>query len=532
MKLAVSRANGGIAAASNQALAMATGAYVALLDHDDMLAANALERVAAALAGGAVPDLVYSDECMIDEDDLPSRLFTKPDWSPMLLTSFMYTGHLSVYRTELVREVGGFRSEFDFSQDYDLALRIAELAPKVVHLREVLYGWRTIAQSASSGGKPGARTGNIAALQSALDRRGWAGQAVALPTSNRMLRQLTPPPLVSIVVPSDDPAHIRQTAMSIAAHTTYDNFEIVVVARDAVIAECKRALRSRAVRFVPFNAAFNFSAKCNAGAEAARGEYLVFYNDDVRVMTPSWVEALLEAASLPGVGAVAPKLLYEDGTIQHAGMVAGTRRLLTTAFHCFPHGSPAHFNMAQSLREVTLLAGACLAMRRSVFREIGGFDAVYTPTAHSDVDLCLRLREAGYRCLYTPHAELTHIGHAALGAAERDRAFRPDKADIRIMRRFGHLLEDDPFSRPACTSCSPSAISVRSVITARRASPEPGAAGRRAADLARSEPVGGAEDRVRHGARAGRGRAARRGHVARGRSVPRQAAGTRGGRDD
>ena len=444
IKLATTPANAGISAASNQALAMATGAYAGLLDHDDMLTADALEQVAARLT--SAPDLVYSDECMLDMDDCPVSLFTKPDWSPLLLTSVMYTGHFSVYRTALVRDAGSFRSQFDFSQDYDLALRVAERSPRVEHVRKVLYGWRMIAGSAAAGGKPDARLTNIAALQSALDRRGWDGTAQALPQANRAVRLLPDPPLVSIIVPSDDAAHILQTVMSLVAHTSYDPYEILVVARPEVIAVCQDRIHGSLVRFIAYSRPFNFSGKCNAGAAQARGVHLVFFNDDVRVLTPDWLQAILECLTLPGVGAVAPKLLYEDHTIQHAGMVTGTRRLVSTAFHAFPARTNAHFNLAQSVREVALLSGACLALPAGLFAELGGFDAINAPIAHSDVDLCLRVREAGYSCVYTPHAELTHIGHASIGSMERaGKPFRQDKADIYLMRRFGPMLEDDPF---------------------------------------------------------------------------------------
>ncbi len=455
IKLATSRKNGGIAQASNRALALAAGDYVGLLDHDDMLTADALAVVAEHLRGHPDTDLVYSDECTIDGDDIPAGLFTKPDWSPLLLTSVMYTGHFSVYRTALVRDLGGFRSEFDFSQDYDLALRVAERQPVVKHLRHLIYGWRMIPGSASAGGKPAARASNIAALQAAVDRRGWEGGATALPFANRVVRAMPEPkPLVSIVLPSDNADHVLQAVMSIVAHTTYDAYEIVVVANPATIEACGAALRPGRVRFVRYDKPFNFSEKCNEGAQAAAGAHLVFFNDDVRVLTPGWLEAVLECLTLPGVGAVAPKLLYEDNSIQHAGMITGTRRLVSTAFHRFPCRTAAHYNLAQSAREVSLLSGACLAVAASTFAGLGGFDAVNTPIAHSDVDLCLRLRESGLSCVYTPHAELTHIGHVSIGqvsigqAGEGTREFRPDKADIYLMRRFGGMVQDDPYFPP------------------------------------------------------------------------------------
>ena len=449
IKLATLSRNGGIAAATNRALALATGEYVGLLDNDDMLAAGALEAVAAHLQQHPDTGLIYTDECMIDVDDVPDRLFTKPDWSPLLLTSMMFTGHFSVYRTALLRQAGAFRSKFDFSQDYDLVLRVAELDPVVAHLREVLYGWRMLPGSGAADGKPEARRSNIAALQAAMDRRGWGGSAIALPQANRALRPPPEPhPLVSIVLPSDNPDHIVQSVLSVAAHTTYDKYEIVVVANAAAIASCKQRLNHGRVRFVRYDRPFNFSAKCNEGAKAARGGYLIFFNDDVRVLTPGWIEAILECLTIDGVGAAAPKLLYEDHTIQHAGMVTGTRRLVGTAFHSFPARTGAHFNLAQCVREVSLLSGACLTVAATTFARLDGFDALNTPIAHSDVDFCLRLRESGLSCIYTPHAELTHIGHASIGAARAARPFRQDKADLYLMRRFGPALQEDPFFPP------------------------------------------------------------------------------------
>ena len=393
----------------------------------------------------AALDFVYSDECTIDTYDVVDWLFHKPDWSPLLLLNFMYTGHFSVYRKELVERVGGFRSEFDYSQDYDVALRIAERTAKVAHIDECLYGWRMIPGSASVGGKPDARISNIAALQSAADRRGYDGVAIALPTANRVKRQLPiERPLVSIVVPSDNFSHIRSTVESIKHLTTYENYEIIVVTNSNLIALYSAKIASANVHFANYDKPFNFSEKCNVGASHAIGDYVIFYNDDLRVISPDWIDVILEYASLPGVGIVGPKMIYENGTIQHAGMVTGVRRLLGTAFHSYPAQTSAYVNMAQSVREVSLICGACLAMPMRVFNEIGGWDAHNTPIAHSDVDLCFRVRELGYSCVYTPHAELTHIGHVEIGAEEaaakkRTNSFKKNKADIFVLKRWGNI---------------------------------------------------------------------------------------------
>ena len=445
--------NAGISAATNIALEMATGQYVGLLDADDLLAHDTLENVADRLTKDPAIDLLYTDECKIDEDDVVHELMPKPDWSPLLLTAFMYTGHFSVYRTSIVRQLGGLRSQYDFSQDYDLALRVADLNPRVAHIRGYHYGWRMISGSASVGGKPHARQTNIAALQDAMDRRGWGGAAVALPTANRALRTVSDDgPLVSIVIPTGGNVRLlAQCVSTIFERTLYRNFEVIIVpsysnAQPELIAYLRTLSADPKIRVIDYKGPYNFSRKCNLGAAAANGDVVIFFNDDVFVITPSWIQAVLECLTLPGVGGVAPKLLYLDNRIQHAGMVTGTRRLVGTAFHAYPRGTTANMNLAQSVREVSLLSAACLAMRKTVLNEIGGFDEINTPREHSDVDLCFRLREAGYRCVYTPHAELTHVGHVTMRADEAEsKTYTKGKHDIFLMKRFGACIADDPY---------------------------------------------------------------------------------------
>lgn len=441
-------ANGGIAAASNAGFEVARGAYLALLDQDDLLTRDALEHVAAAVAERPDADLLYSDEAFIGEDDRPLELFPKPDWSPLLMLNMHYIGHLTVHRTANVRRLGGFRSAYDFSQDYDLALRVADEAPIVVHIDRILYGWRRIAGSSAAGGKDYARAGNVAALQDALDRRGWGGFAEALPNANRARRRPSPPPSVAIVIPSDNAENIAAAVRSIAARTWYEAYEVLVVTTSGLAAALRPTLAHPRLRWVPYDRPFNFSDKCNAGAAATDAEYVVFFNDDVRVITPDWLDSLLEVATLPGVGAVGGKLLYEDGSIQHAGMVTGVRRLVGTAFHTRPADTHELFNLgAQSVREVSLICGALLMTPRAFFQEIGGFDAVDAPVSHSDVDLCLRIREAGRTCVYTPYAALNHIGHVSIGAEEAQAPARrrpKDKSDIHLLRRFPEALARDP----------------------------------------------------------------------------------------
>ena len=197
---------------------------------------------------------------------------------------------------------------------------------------------------------------------------------------------------------------------------------------------------------MPYDKPFNFSEKCNLGAAAATGERLIFFNDDVETAQPGWIQNLIEPLENPEVGAVAPKLLYETGKIQHAGLVMGVRGLAGTAFHQRAADSTEHFNLAQSLRDVAALSAACLAMRREDFIRVGGFDAVNTPIAHSDIDLCFKVREAGLRCVYTPYATLSHAGHVSIGVEEeKEAARRRDKASIYLLKRWPHYTTHDPY---------------------------------------------------------------------------------------
>lgn len=448
IKFSRQEVNKGISAASNAALALSNGEFIGLLDHDDVLLPDALAQFAAAISECPDADMLYSDEAIINEDGSVQRVFIKPDWSPALLTSVMYTGHFSVYRKSLLESVGAFRSRFDFSQDYDLAFRASEVAHRIVHVPHIAYAWRAINGSAAAGGKPFARATNIAALTDALQRRSLPAHGDALPYSNRVFfdrKSLTD--LLSIIIPSDNDQMIIETLNLIRSLSTYQNYEILVVTKSAIAGRVQSRGGGPNIRYVKYDKPFNFSDKCNAGAAHARGNVLVFFNDDVRVITPDWIETLLECLHLGGVGAAGPKMIYDNGLIQHAGMVAGVRRLVGTAFHCLPGDSGEYFNMAQSTREVSLLSGACLAVPADVFREVGGFDAINTPVAHSDVDLCLRIRARGLRCVYTPHATLRHTGHVSIGSAEKT-AYKKhvcDKADIFLLRRWCREISYDPF---------------------------------------------------------------------------------------
>lgn len=440
--------NLGISENTNHALRLATGDFIALVDHDDVLAPFALYELANAIRRHPAADIFYSDEDRLLQSGERAKPFFKPEWSPELLYSFMYIGHLSAYRRELALALGGFRQQFDLSQDYDFALRSTEQAREIVHIPHVLYHWREHAASGASGGKPQARQTNIAALVDAVKRRGLDAEVLEYPTANRVRMRLQQAVRVSVIIPTDSPARAEKCARDLPAVTDYPNAEFIIVTSTELIEKLRTLAEpiSRHVRSVAFDGPFNFSAKCNAGAHAASGDRLVFLNDDVEAGQRDWIDNLIEPLENQEVGATAPKLLYPTGRIQHAGLVTGVRGLVGTALHQWPGNSVDYTNFAQSMRTVSALSAACLAVRRAEFFAVGGFDEINTPIAHSDLDLCFKLREAGMRCVYTPFATLTHHGRASIGQAQQTAEEQIDnKASIFLLRRWAAFTCHDPY---------------------------------------------------------------------------------------
>ncbi len=445
IRLAVTSANGGISATSNMALEMADGEFLALVDHDDELTPDALLRMVEAINVDPVVDFLYSDECKIG--DTPERkLFDfvlKPDWSPEIMFNFMITGHLTVYRTNLVRQIGGFRSAYDFSQDYDLALRMAEEARKIVHVERILYLWRAIRGSAAAGGKNFARETNVAALDDALHRRGIIASVDVAPYANRVRVSIpNEGSHVSIVIPSDSAKNLRLAIDAIRGRTDYDRYEVCVVCNSSVATELEAKYQEfPAIKFIRYDKPYNFSDKCNEGARKAEGDIVVFYNDDVFPIERDWLDRLIEYLWVPGVGATSPQLLYGDNTIQYAGMISGTPGMAGTAFHKLPRDNVDSFlSMNRLVRNISILSGACCAMRRDLFLKIGGFDAINTPDGHSDLDLSYKVMAEGLRCVYTPYSLLNHIGNHSWNAKGRKY-----KADVFCLKRWGCYLSSDSY---------------------------------------------------------------------------------------
>jgi GT2 family glycosyltransferase/uncharacterized coiled-coil protein SlyX len=442
--------SGGIVAATQRALALAGGDFVAFLDHDDELAPEALLAVAAKLGGDPALDLVYSDEDKLDERGRRIEPFFKPEWSPDLLLSMNYVSHLTVVRRTLLEAVGGLRPGFDGSQDYDLVLRLVERTQRIGHVPRVLYHWRQVPGSASvtADAKPYAVESAWRALEEALVRRGTPGRIGSrrkgiYDAHYAVFGQ----PLVSIVMPTRDHATVLRTCVrSIESSTTWPRWDLTVVDNGSVDGEALAYLEElkHCHRVVRDARPFNWSALNNGAVRGAKGEYLLFMNNDMEVIGAEWMEMMLEHAQRPEVGAVGARLLYPDGSVQHAGVVLGIGGAANHAFRRLPREDPGYFGLAQVVRNVSAVTGACMMVRREVFDQMGGFDE-RLPVAFNDIDFCLKLRKAGYLIVYTPFAELYHHESATR------RSLHPPEDEALLRNRWCEELLDDPYYSPNLT---------------------------------------------------------------------------------
>ena len=428
---------------------VAKGEFVAFLDQDDELAPSALGSGAAALSASPDVDVVYSDEDKIDESGERFDPLFKPEWSPDLLLSFAYICHLTTIRRALVDELGGLRSEFDGSQDYDLSLRATERARRVVHVPEVLYHWRSLPSSAASGAsaKPYAYEAGRRAVEDALRRRGEEAEVTNhphFPGRYHVRRAPRGRPLVSIIVPfRDEPGLLATCATSLRSDPGYDRFELLLVDNGSELPETEALLERLAaepgVRLLRSPGPFNWAAINNAAARDCSGDLLLFSNNDIEARVPGWLGAMVGHAQRADVGAVGARLVYPDGAIQHAGVVIGLGGIAGHVLRGLPSDHPGYNSMAISTRNCSVVTGACMMVRRDVFESVGGFDELL-PVAFNDVDFCLKLRERGFLVVYTPLAELVH--HESRSRGHTDDVFE----EQRIRGRWGHaLVAGDPY---------------------------------------------------------------------------------------
>ena len=441
--------NEGIAGASNAALAMASGDFAGFLDHDDELTPDACFEVVRVINENPEVDYMYSDEDKLDENGRRVSVFFKPDWSPDTHLSMNYIPHFSVIRMSLLHEVGGLRKGFDGSQDYDLLLRITEKAHGIHHIPKPLYSWRMVSGSAAADpvAKPYTHDAGKRAIADALRRRQIQGEVEDgfFPNSYRVRYEIKGQPLVSILIPTRDKIDLLTRCLeSVRRISSYPNYEIIIIDHQSKNRETHSYLRSlEDCRVIRFEGEFNYSRMNNFAAEHAKGEHLLFLNNDTEATSPNWIEAMLEHSQRPEVGAVGAKLVHPDGHVLHAGDVVGLGGIAGHAFCGIPNRSPGYFGLANIIRNCSCVTAACMMVRRNVFEELLGFDERLR-IEYGDVDFCLRCGAKGYRVVYTPYAVLSHMEGGTRGVGKTN----PPDAEESTRRWRQLLLDGDPYYSP------------------------------------------------------------------------------------
>jgi len=451
--LVVRSVNGGISSAMNAGLAHVSTTHVGWLDHDDALDPRAFAEIACVLQASN-PDIVYSDEDKIDSRGRHYELYAKPDFSPELLLTQMYLCHFTVFRTSLVRDVGGFRTQMDGAQDFDVVTRILPRVTTVEHVPRPLYHWRAWSQSTALtiDAKPWAQQATARVQREYLERSFGGGtvEPSPYPGLNEVHPRVAGSPLVSVIIPTIGTRNaigtgrfVDDAVASLVRAESRTRVEFVIVTT-GVIPEVLPDLTGehRITHVVYEPETFNFSEAINAGRAAASGDYLVLLNDDTAALGTDPVTRMLELGQIPGVGIVGCKLSYPDGRLQHVGMIllpSGP----THAWISRPAKEPGYFGSTLTPRNYSAVTAAAMLVRTSVFDEVGGFDTTFARD-FNDVDFCLRVRDLGYRVAWTPYAHFTHFEGASIARRKAD----PGESDT-FRQRWGQRDAIDPYYSPA-----------------------------------------------------------------------------------
>ena len=448
--------NKGIAGNTNAALEMAQGEFVGLLDHDDLLAPNALYEIVRALDEDRNLDAVYTDEDKVTTElDEHFQPHLKPDFNLDLLRSNNYICHFFVVRRSIVQKVGGFCQEFDGAQDHDFIFRCIETAEKVGHIPEILYHWRT--HKASTADNPASKMyafdAGKRAIEAHLKRTGTEGIVSHTPDLGffRVKYPVQGQPLVSVIIPNKDEKETLKACIdSIREKTEYPNYEIIIVENNSTTDEIfqyyKELSQDPRIQLLRWKKEFNYSAINNYGVRHANGEYLLFLNNDVTVITPGWIKELLGVCQRPEVGAAGVKLIYPDNTIQHAGCVIGLGGIAGHMFVDMPANRTGYLHKASILQDMSAVTAACMMMKRTAFEEAGGFTEKLS-VAFNDVDLCLKVRKNHKLIVYDPYVQLYHMESKTRGAEDNKEKVRRFQEEIEYMRCqwIDILKKGDPY---------------------------------------------------------------------------------------
>ncbi|EOK5555127.1 glycosyltransferase family 2 protein [Escherichia coli] len=465
IKVVYRKHNGHISAASNSALEIAKGDFVALLDHDDVLPEHAMLFMAQAICEQPHTQILYSDEDKINARGERFDPHFKSDWNPDLFFSQNYVSHLGVYRRSLLQQIGGFRLGVEGSQDQDLLLRCLPhvAAEQIVHIPRVLYHWRTIEGSTAlaSGEKSYTTEAGIKALRDYFSKQQpeVTVEAGLVPNTYRVRYPISEPaPLVSLLIPTRDRRALTETAVrSIVDCSTYTHFEILILDNGSVEQEtldffAQIQQEDSRVRVLRYDHPFNYSAINNFGVRHAKGAIIGLVNNDIEVINPDWLTEMVSHCMRPEIGCVGAKLYYSNDTIQHGGVILGIGGVAGHSHKQYPRHHPGYFNRLLLTQNLSAVTAACLLIRKNIYEEVAGLDEENLHVAFNDVDFCLKVREAGYRNLWTPYAELYHYESISRGAEDSPEKLARFAREVNFMKsKWGKHLELDPFYSPNLT---------------------------------------------------------------------------------
>lgn len=449
--------NKGIAENTNEAFAMATGEFAGLLDHDDLLAPNALYEVAKALETEPDIDVLYTDEDKVRGDEVLEHFqpHLKPDFNIDLLRSNNYICHFFVVRKSLLEKTGGFRREYDGAQDYDFIFRCTQAAGKIHHIPEILYHWRTHQSSTADNpeSKLYAFEAGKRAIEENLRQNGLIGEVSHTKDYGfyRVKYPVQGEPLVSIIIPNKDAKEdLEKCIQSILEKSSYTNYEILIVENNStgeeIFSYYKELSENSRIRLLRWKREFNYSAINNYGAKKAKGDYLLFLNNDTEVISPDWIEEMLGFCQRPDTGIVGARLYFGNNTVQHAGTVIGIGGIAGHMFTDMPRERSGYMHKAAIIQDLSAVTAACMMVKRQVFDEVQGFEEQLS-VAFNDVDFCLRVREKQYLVVYDPYVELYHYESKSRGAEDSKEKVRRFQSEIEFMRcRWETLLKKgDPY---------------------------------------------------------------------------------------
>ncbi len=456
--------NSGISVATNKAIELSIGEYIAFMDNDDEITPDALHEVVKVI-NSSDADFIYSDEDFISLEGKYVNPHFKSDFNPELLLCHNYITHFVVVKKTLGDSVGWLRSQYDGAQDYDFVLRATEVSKQVVHIPKVLYHWRMSETSTSfdSSVKPKALENGRSVVKDTLDRRDIKADVVHgnLPFFYKVNYELIREPLVSIIIPfKDKPEFLKMCIESILNKSTYKNFEIIGISNNSCEHETFEEMSrlkaiDKRVNFYEYNVLFNYSQINNfAVTNYAKGEHVILLNNDIEIISENWIEEMLMYSQKQDIGCVGAKLYYPDGKIQHAGVIMGLGGYAAHSHRFHDKDSKGYFNRLFTVQNLSAVTGACLMIKKKLYLELNGLDEIDFVVAYNDVDFCLRVLKAGYKNIFIPYAEAYHYESISRGddTKDKEKNKRFDKEKQNLLRRHGDFIKNgDPYYNPNLT---------------------------------------------------------------------------------